>query len=199
MYDYCREKHKKIFEGPGTDILDEKKPSLISTLAGGIYGGSGINSVKHNLESAKNYLLDLYKTNNKEPLDIHLFGWSRGAYIVDVLKHAPIDLVKKGQIKIAEIHIHNIDPVPGGPKDRVDLGSSLSTALTSIKITSTTHYSNTGNVEVWDNSKLNYLMNLPFFTALDDQTPNAKKYLYEGNHEDVAGHARAGNILVKRP
>src|SRR5438552_525648 len=83
MYDHCREKHKKIFEGPGTDILDKKNPSLIGTLTGGIYGGAGINSVKNNLENAKTYLLDLYKTNNQKPLDIHLFGWSRGAYTVD--------------------------------------------------------------------------------------------------------------------
>jgi hypothetical protein len=199
MFNNCETPHKYIYDGPGTDLLDEKSGSLVNSILGGITGQNGINSVQANLQKALDEIVRLYNQDPNVPLNIQIFGWSRGGFTAELLEQGILDLIRDKKIKVSKLHIHNIDPVPGGP----DIRSSLLPSTTSkppvdTKVSATTYYSNTGNPEPFDQSKLNYLLNTPCFSALDDDTENSKKFLLPGNHEDLSGHARAGSDPEKK-
>jgi hypothetical protein len=192
MYKHCLCPKKYVFDGPGTDIFDDTSQAFTATniarsLGGGVAGNVGRNGVTANLNLAIKILKEEYAKSQK-PLDVYLFGWSRGAYTVHLLKKELEALELKGEIKINKIHIGNIDPVPGGPMDRVGLARANpgSKKFDQTKVTSTTYYSDTGNVNVWD-SVLKGWVNTPFFSGLDDETPGATKLVMPGTHEELAG------------
>jgi hypothetical protein len=61
-----------------------------------------------------------------------------------------------------------------------------------IILNSTSYYSDTGNIDLWD-SLFPIKINMPICAPLDDDTENAEKFLLRGNHEDLAGHSRGLN------
>jgi hypothetical protein len=179
---------KFILEGPGTAILDAKQSDYLGLVAAArsisalFYAGLDIES---NLDLAKKFLLDKAQEAKKlnEPLEIHLFGWSRGSFSIFLLKNYFFALEDQGY-PIKKVYIHNMDPVPGTLLDRVDL--HLHTPKhTAIKFEITTYFSDSGNLDFWQSIPGLTKINTPCFSGLRDK---GKEYIFtEATHEDIVG------------
>jgi hypothetical protein len=228
LYDNCRLPNKKMFAGPGTDILkppSEKESTLpgrgmvraIKTLAGGALGNQGDLGIEKNIRAAEEFLkAEWLKAKAEEEagignghLKIYLCGWSRGAVTVDLLHRALANLIDAGQIskdkaviQLEKIHVQNIDPVPGGDLERKLVAKYTKTDYPKLAnpTTSTTYYSPTGNVQLWDSAGLGRAANLPLFSGLADAVPDSKKYIVpNANHEDIVSYAANQAVSATAP
>lgn len=194
IFENCEEENKFHFDGPGADICNNTvsgmtMSKIVGSIAGAIDGHVGMNSIENNLLEAKKILIEQSNQAKKENkvLEIHIFSWSRGGFLAWRLKKELTNMISEHQIRVDSLYMFNIDPVPGGPFDRLRLYWHSNRKDPDIKIYSTTYYSDSGNLNCWPFKKVNTI----FFSGLilDEDTHYSKKWVVRGNHEGLAGRS----------
>jgi len=184
MHKHCEEKNKFYYDGPGTDIVHERLGAYkyLTPISSIFNGNTGNHSVYNNYKRALNKIELL--NNTKEPLDIYIYGYSRGAISAWVLKNK---LLKTKKLNIKNIFLFAIDPSPGSFIDRIKLKKPAADINKKINVIINSYYSYNGNITLWD-MICPFKINLPLLSAFKIPTGNC--YILKGNHEDVAGHSR---------
>ncbi len=205
LAEHCECPHKLCLDGPGTDLASQPwtVSTLFHTIGGAIYGHVGNNGIQATLTKLENFLIaqSAAAQEQQEILEVHAFSWSRGGIVGSLLKQT----IKKLNLDIATIDLTLIDPVAGGPFDRIKL-PFLFGDEPETNINVRTYYSHSGNTNVWDDA----VTHLPrfmranniFFSAFKDPTSNKrsrghKNYehhqevlMVPANHQGINGIAR---------
>ena len=197
LYKHCSEDYKLILDGPGTDIYNpspysasdlRQLPDLIKKVSGSLFGGLsgaiGENNWYANTDKALQYIRQIAR--EKESLTIFIYGWSRGA----VSSFAFINKLANDTFCRTKIHlcyIFAIDPVPGGPTDRLQKLSQFDfyslPPKESLNCEGIVYYSDSGNVPIVDTR----LFNTPCFSGLYIEDERLSYYAFRANHEEIAG------------
>lgn len=200
IFNKCEEENKFHFDGPGTDLCSDKSPGfsigkMLGTIGGFIDGHIGMHGIKNNLAEAKKILIEegnKAKLENKK-LEIHIFSWSRGGFTAWRLKKELSILISEKKLDVESLSLVNIDPVSGGPFDRMRLywhGKEKEPVI-DIDVKSVSYYSHSGNLNFWPSTYFNTI----FFSALevDDQRPSQKwlveKWMVNATHEGIVGRS----------
>lgn len=205
LAEHCLCTHKLCLDGPGSELASQPWTlnTLFNTIGGSIYGHVGENGIQAALTKLENFLKAQYCAAQaaQQSLEIHAFAWSRGGIVGSLLKQA----VKKLNLDIANIELTLIDPVAGGPLDRLKLPYLFGDEPeTNINIRA--YYSHSGNMNVWDAAvtRLPKFMraNNIFFSAFQDPTCNKRIsgyktyehhqeiFMVPANHQGINGIAR---------
>ncbi len=211
--------NKFYFQGPGTDATDalpnnaywisnvaRKAKNTVTGMMAGLDGSQiGTHSVAANLSKAlvhiKQNIIDAQREN--KPLQLYLFGWSRGGYTALLLLKEIKELIKTmkvaGEINtdqneddlLAGIYMDNIDPVPGGPTDRLYLSHYSQFKHPTVPIIYKARLSDTGNMPKYESIRPEFLANrnMPFFSLLFDSnlnTSTSHQFIFPLTHGDIA-------------
>lgn len=208
LFENCEAEHKYILDGPGTDIVsDSWSPTkFFKTIAAMVDGQIGEAGIGINLTRVKAYLYEHAGTKKENTIILHAFGWSRGGYTVLLLKTVIAELIQEG-IKIEVAYFNCIDPVVGGPIDRLRLPFNA-TQHPNTNLYINIYYSHSGNINLWDTCSQylpqRYHVNTLFFSAYKDNTTNTNvinfvgdtsysykhrinSFIVPANHEGIVG------------
>lgn len=145
----------------------------------------GENNWYANTDKALQYIRQI--ASEKESITIFIYGWSRGAVSgFAFLNKLANDTFCRAKIRLC--YIFAIDPVPGGPSDRLQNPNQFNfyslppkESLTCEKIV---YYSDSGNVPEIDTR----LFNTPCFSGLYIEDERLSYYAFRANHEEIAGN-----------
>lgn len=223
LFENCETKHKYFLDGPGTDIVsDSWSPfKFFNTICAMVDGQIGETGISANLNRVKTYLLKQAGSAKQNTIILHAFGWSRGGYTVLLLKTVIAELIQEG-IKIESVYFNCIDPVVGGPIDRLRIPfKSDEYPITNLHIN--VYYSHSGNINIWDAFSRylpqRYHANTMFFSGFIDSMKNKnlinyvdgqsfaykhriKTFIAPANHEGITGKSLdtneklAGDIVL---
>lgn len=202
----CKESEEIIkyhVPGPGTDVCSNKVPGLtvaklLNTIRGCIDGYIGLHGIWNNLEEIQKLLREqanLAKEKNQK-IVLGMYTYSRGGSLGDHVE-AWLRNDKNMLEIIKKVDRFNIDPVAGGPFDRMrrcwyiylySLWYS-SNKTSNLDVLSHTVHSVDGNLHYWPTWWPFTKFNTIFFSGIDYQDNSHSVNL---NHEEIAGLHKNG-------
>lgn len=186
LAEHCKEERILALDGPGSDIAEENG-SIVKSISAVVDGHIGNNGISANLKKIIQFLEK--QAEEAEQVDEALLicgvGWSRGGFILSQMKEWLEQRLMQRKIKIQAIHLHLIDPVVGGPTDRLRYSLKKPSSNPSIPTDITVHnyYSDSGNLHIWEQilryAPKKWQINTPFFSGVIDRTRTKTYYINE--------------------
>lgn len=207
LSEHCKEEHKLVLDGPGTDFTNDKG-SLVKSVGALIDGHIGDSGINANFEKIKQFLKKQSDDAAAagDTLIVCGVGWSRGAFTLIQMKEWLEEKTVQEAIKVEAVYLHCIDSVAGGPTDRLRylLKEPPCKAKAPMHLGVHRYLSNTGNLNLWDYIlqylPAKYQVNTPFFSGILDKTKNtthsvsgvaykhcSKNWLFPASHEALVG------------